>query len=131
MAGANPLVATVPVPDQQKDGAGVLSGAEQSYGSVYGTSGPLVGKRFVITKDGLLIGRDASKCQIVVNDDAISKEHAWIVPVDGATVVIDRGSTNGTFVNSLSSPKISKISLHDGDKIFIGKGVATFTYHSS
>lgn len=103
----------------------------QSYGSVQGTGGPMAGRRFDVTKEGLLIGRDASKCQIVVNDDAVSKEHAWIVPLDGGTVVIDRGSTNGTYVNSINSPKISKVRLQNGDKIFIGKGVATFTYHTS
>ncbi len=103
----------------------------QSFGSVQGTSGPVVGKRFEVTKQGLLIGRDPSKCQIVVNDNAVSKEHAWIVPVDGATVVIDRGSTNGTFVNSVDAPKVSKVRLQNGDKIFIGKGVASFTYFSS
>ena len=105
--------------------------ANVSFGSVQGASGPLAGKRFDITKQGLLIGRDATKCQIVLNDDSVSKEHAWIVPLDGGTVVIDRGSTNGTYVNSLNSPKVSKVRLNNGDKIFIGKGVATFTYHTS
>ena len=103
----------------------------QSFGSVQGTFGAVAGKRFEVTKQGLLIGRDASKCQIVINEDAVSKEHAWIVPVDGSTVVIDRGSTNGTFVNSIDSPKVSKVRLQNGDKIFIGKGVASFTYYTS
>ena len=104
----------------------------QSYGSVQCIAGPVLGtrKRLEVTKQGLLIGRDP-KCQIVLNDDAVSKEHAWIVPIDSGTVVIDRGSTNGTFVNSIDLPKISKIRLQNGDKIFIGKGAATFTYHSS
>lgn len=106
-------------------------GVGQSFGSVQGTSGAVAGKRFEVTKQGLLIGRDASKCQIVINEDAVSKEHAWIVPVDGSTVVIDRGSTNGTFVNSIDSPKVSKVRLQNGDKIFIGKGVASFTYYTS
>jgi pSer/pThr/pTyr-binding forkhead associated (FHA) protein len=65
----------------------------------------------------------------VVNDDAVSKEHAWVVPVDDGMVVIDRGSTNGTFVNSINSPKVGKVHLQNGDKIFIGKGVATLVYN--
>lgn len=131
--GSGPLPVTPIVLDAnfQKGPAELSSGAVQSYGSVQGNSGPVAGKRFEVTKQGLLIGRDASKCQIVVNDDAVSKEHAWIVPVDDGTVVIDRGSANGTFVNSINSPKVSKVRLQNGDKIFIGKGVATFTYHSS
>ncbi len=132
-AGAGAVGATPAVIDATlQNGPGELpAGVVQSYGSVLGASGPVSGKRFEVTKQGLLIGRDASKCQIVVNDDAVSKEHAWIVPVDGGTVVIDRGSTNGTFVNSINSPKVSKVRLQNGDKIFIGKGVASFTYHSS
>ncbi len=132
-AGSGPPPVTPAVIDAnlQNGPAELASGGIQSYGSVQGTSGPVAGRRFEVTKSGLLIGRDASKCQIVVNDDAVSKEHAWIVPVDGGTVVIDRGSTNGTFVNSINSPKISKVRLQNGDKIFIGKGVAAFTYHSS
>ncbi len=127
--GAGPLPVTPPIIDANvQKGPGELAcrRASQSYGSVQGISGPVAGKRFEVTKQGLLIGRDATKCQIVVNDDAVSKEHAWIVPVDGGTVVIDRGSTNGTFVNSINSPKISKVRLQNGDKIFIGKGVAAF-----
>ncbi len=102
-----------------------------SFGSIQGATPPFAGKRFEITKQGLLIGRDASKCQIVVEDDSVSKEHAWIVPIDGGTVVIDRGSTNGTFINSPTSPKVSKMRLQNGDKIFIGKSSAVFTYLTS
>jgi pSer/pThr/pTyr-binding forkhead associated (FHA) protein len=95
------------------------------------TTGAAAGKRFEITKQGLLIGRDSAKCQIVLPEDAVSKEHAWVVPVDEGVVLIDRGSTNGVFLNSLDSPKISKVTLHHGDKIYIGKGAASFTYLSS
>lgn len=131
-AGAGPIPATPVVIDANlQRGPAELPPANQSFGSVQGTSGPVAGRRFDVTKQGLLIGRDATKCQIVLNDDAVSKEHAWIVPLDDGTVVIDRGSTNGTYINSLSSPKVSKVRLQNGDKIFIGKGVATFTYHTS
>ncbi len=103
----------------------------QSYGSVQGTLGPVAGKRFAVTKQGLWIGRDPSKCQIVIEHDSVSKEHAWIVPIDGGIVVIDRGSTNGTFINSPTSQKVSKVRLQHGDKIYIGKGAAVFTYLTS
>lgn len=93
------------------------------------TAGMLAGKRFPITKQGLHIGRDVSKCDVVISDDTVSMHHAWIVPVDGAVVVIDRGSANGTYVNSPDSPRISKIALRNGDRVFIGrKGAAILTY---
>ena len=104
---------------------------QHSFGSLQCTAGAAQGRRFVITKQGLLIGRDASKCQIVLPDDAISKEHAWVVPVEGGVVVIDRGSTNGVYLNSTESPRVNKVRLQHGDRIYIGKGVAVFTYLSS
>jgi serine protease Do len=105
---------------------------EQAYGSVQVTAGSLTGKRFKITKAGLLIGTDSQKCQIVVSEDTVSHEHAWIVPVDNRVVVIDRGSTNGTYINSLESPRVSKVGLQNGDRVYLGKkGSVVLTYFSS
>jgi hypothetical protein len=103
----------------------------QSFGSVQVTAGALSGKRFPITKSGLMVGTDPSKCQIVVSEDTISHEHAWIVPVDNRVVVIDRGSTNGTYINSVDSPRVSKIGLQNGDRVYLGKkGSVVLTYFS-
>lgn len=104
---------------------------QRSYGSLQATAGPLVGQRFPVSKQGLLIGRDPSRCQIVMADDSVSKEHAWVVPLDEGVVLIDRGSANGVYLNSTESPKVSKVPLKDGDKIFVGKSGAAFTYYSA
>lgn len=102
-----------------------------SFGNIQGTSGALSGKTFKITKDGLLIGR-SSKCQIILPEDTVSNEHAWIVPIDHGVVVIDKGSSNGTYINSTDSPRVSKVGLRNGDRIYIGKkGSSVFTYFSS
>jgi serine protease Do len=102
-----------------------------SFGSLQATAGALSGKTFKITKDGVLIGR-SPKCQVVLPDDTVSSEHAWIVPLDQGVVVIDKGSSNGTFVNSTDSPRVSKVGLRNGDRIYIGKkGTSVFTYFSS
>ncbi len=104
----------------------------RSFGSVQVTSGSMAGRRFPITKDGLFVGRDPSKCQIVFPEDNVSKEHAWIVPLDNGIYVIDRGSSNGTFVNSLDSPRVSKVGLNNGDRVYFGKkGGAVLTYFNS
>jgi S1-C subfamily serine protease len=106
--------------------------AEPSYGSVQVMAGSLAGQRFKITKAGILVGTDPSKCQICVTEDAISHEHAWIIPVDNRVVVIDRGSTNGTFINSVDSPRVSKVGLQNGDRVYLGKkGSVVLTYFSS
>ena len=106
--------------------------AEPSYGSVQVTAGSLAGQKFKITKAGILVGTDPAKCQICVTEDAISHEHAWIVPVDNRVVVIDRGSTNGTYINSVDSPRVSKVGLQNGDRVYLGKkGSVVLTYFSS
>jgi hypothetical protein len=103
----------------------------QSYGNIQGTAGGLSGKTFKVPKEGLLIGR-SPKCQVVLQDDTVSSEHAWVVPSGNEVVVIDKGSSNGTYVNSVESPKVSKIGLRNGDRIFLGKkGVNVFTYFNS
>jgi serine protease Do len=102
----------------------------KSYGTLQVTSGPQSGNRFPIPKSGVMIGRDASKCAIVFPDEAVSKEHAWVVPGENdSVVVIDRNSTNGTYVNSVDSPRISKTTLRNGDKVYVGRsGALTLTY---
>ncbi len=108
------------------------STSAKTYGTLHVTSGPLNGNRFPIPKTGVMIGRDSTKCAIVLTDESVSKEHAWIVPVDNEVVVIDRNSTNGTYVNSMDSPRINKTALRSGDRVYIGrKGAITLTYFSS
>ncbi len=109
--------------------AGAPSPSARAFGSLVCTVGQYSGRRFEIDKKGLLIGRDGSKCQIVLTDDSISKEHVWVVPLENKVYAIDRGSSNGTYINSANTPPVSKIEVRHGDQILLGKkGVATFTF---
>jgi pSer/pThr/pTyr-binding forkhead associated (FHA) protein len=102
-----------------------------TYGKIQGTAGALSGRSFKIPKEGLLIG-SSEKCQVVIEDDAVSSEHAWIAPTENRVVVIDRGSSDGTYVNSVDSPRVTKIGLFNGDRIYLGKkGTVVFTYFGS
>ncbi len=47
----------------------------------------------------LLIGR-SELCDVIVNDQFVSKQHALLVWNDDAVVLFDLNSSNGTFVNS-------------------------------
>ena len=102
----------------------VLNGSG-TYGSLQIANGALAGNRFAIPKNGLLIGRDPSRCAVVLPLDSVSKEHAWVVPLDNGVAVIDRNSSNGTYVNSTDSPRINKVILKDGDRIFVGRSNPT------
>jgi hypothetical protein len=114
-----------------KVGAGAGAGAAGSFGRIQFTSGSLSGRTFPIGKDGVWIGRDSGTCSVVLQDDSISGQHAWVVPADGNIVVIDKGSTNGTYVNSADSPRISKMGLRNGDRVFLGHKGSAFTYFNA
>jgi serine protease Do len=102
------------------------------FGTLQVSAGPLAGNRFQIPKAGLLIGRDPACCAIAISEDSVSKEHAWVVPVDNGVAVIDRQSSNGTYVNSTDSPRVNKVFLRNGDRIYLGKSTTTvFTFYDS
>ena len=63
------------------------------------------------------IGR-ASDCTIPVKDRYLSRKHAEIAPVNGAWVLKDCGSANGTFLNGMRVDRDRP--LHTGDRIRLG-----------
>jgi S1-C subfamily serine protease len=118
-----PINGTLPPPP------GLAAG---TFGTLQVTAGALNGNRFPVPKAGLLIGRDSTKCAIVIGDDSVSKEHAWVVPLEQEVVVIDRNSANGTYLNSTDSPRVNKVALKNGDRVYLGrKGATVLTYFSS
>jgi hypothetical protein len=109
-------------PKQVPAAAGTLEATRyEDFGTLEVISGPLTGQRFPIPAGGLLLGRDPTRCSVVLPIDSISKEHAWVVPVDGQVVVIDRGSANGTYLNSTEAARIDRAALGHGDRIYLGK----------
>ena len=71
------------------------------------------------------LGR-GDRTDIRVLDDGVSREHAAIERDGGKMVLVDQGSTNGTFCNGA---RIKRQDLTDGDKISIGATtILRFTY---
>ena len=67
-----------------------------------------------------LVGRDGSRCAVVVDDRTVSGAHLWIEVAGGspATVVVhDAGSTNGTFVEGAALVGARAISGDDSVQI--------------
>jgi ABC transport system ATP-binding/permease protein len=69
-----------------------------------------------LDKDRISIGREAGN-DIVINHPTVSSMHAEIVKQDGKVLVVDLGSTNGTFVNGM---KVKRHQLQELDRIVIG-----------
>ena len=96
----------------------------QSFASVYlelfGDTAPY--DRYIIEKDQVFIGRDPSKCQIVLNDSEVSTVHAVITKNNIMLTLEDLNSSNGTI---FKGDRINKVMLGHNDEFVIG-GV-TFT----
>jgi len=68
------------------------------------------------------IGRSPD-CGIFLDDVTVSRKHAVVSERDGAFLVEDQGSLNGTFVNR---KRVESAQLEDGDELHIGKYRLTF-----
>lgn len=73
--------------------------------------------------DSVTIGRDASRCDIVLADPTISVEHARIRLENSHFYIYDLASTNGTFVNGL---QVTRQELRDRDEIRMGHLIMLF-----
>ncbi len=80
--------------------------------------GPSFGKSYPLDEENTEIGR-APECGIHLEDDGISRNHAKIVRVDDEWIMVDLGSTNGTYHDG---ERIQVHTLADGDKVQVGLG---------
>jgi pSer/pThr/pTyr-binding forkhead associated (FHA) protein len=79
-------------------------------------SGPRAGRDFRIGAQPT-VGRDAANCDLIINDDGVSAQHARIKEERGQFTLYDLASTNGTFLNG---QRIQEAGLADGDVITAG-----------
>ncbi len=79
-------------------------------------AGPSFGEMHRLQGSRSVIGR-ADTAAVRVLDDGISREHAVVERDGGKIVLLDLGSTNGTFCNGT---KVKRQELVDGDKISVG-----------
>ena len=91
-------------------------------------NGSRAGERLGLGGSGIRIGRESSICEIVLENPKISRLHAEVVQIDGKVLLIDRNSSNGTYVND---QKIDKRYLKDGDIIYFGgRNAIAVAYHA-
>jgi hypothetical protein len=80
------------------------------------TSGPRTGERHML-HNGYLIGKQPG-CNLIIEDGYTSSQHAQIgMDANGACVLYDRGSTNGTYVQGV---RITQSALSHGTMIRVG-----------
>lgn len=81
-------------------------------------AGPFQGKSLNVTQRKLTIGRSSG--DVVLNDSAVSKEHALIFFEGGRFLVRDLKSTNGTFLNG---GQVWESYIATNDEITVGNSV--------
>jgi hypothetical protein len=65
------------------------------------------------------IGREAG-CELVIQDQRVSRKHAIVELVEGQHLLRDLGSSNGTFLNGLRLSAGHAFALREGDVVEIG-----------
>lgn len=98
--------------DKETENKSKLNGI---WGWLSPSEGPLK-SGYPLTKDRILIGRDV-KCDILINEDAVSRQHSEISKTDIGYLIKDIDSKNGIYVNN---QRTTEQYLNDGDSIGIG-----------
>jgi pSer/pThr/pTyr-binding forkhead associated (FHA) protein len=84
--------------------------------------GPRSGKTIKINRDDFTIGRDDS-CNLLLDEDGVSRLHCRIESKDGNYTVKDNDSTNGVYVNGTKIAEPRELKQNDtiriGDNLFL------------
>jgi pSer/pThr/pTyr-binding forkhead associated (FHA) protein len=81
------------------------------------------GQMFALVADPVTIGRSPDS-EVFLDDVTVSRNHALIMRAEGALVLRDLGSLNGTYVNRRRIEGDER--LEDGDELQIGKFRLTY-----
>lgn len=74
---------------------------------------------------GITVGRAADN-DVVINEYSMSKNHCEFRHEMGRVVVVDKGSTNGTWVGDAQVPAGKGLPVKDGDSLCLGRYRFTF-----
>lgn len=90
---------------------------------IYTKEPGLLGKRFVLDKNKIGIGRGADNV-IVLEGDSVSRRHAQIERRNNRWYIVDNGSTNGTYLNE--EQIVREAPLNNSDRLKVGPTILKF-----
>lgn len=85
--------------------------------------GEQLGKRLSLDSAAEMTFGRASDCEVVLEDETVSRRHARIVSRYGVYLIEDIGSTNGVCVNNIH---VDSRKLGDGDQVKVGRTIFKF-----
>jgi pSer/pThr/pTyr-binding forkhead associated (FHA) protein len=80
-------------------------------------AGPQAGLKVLLTQDLTKLGRHPDS-DVFLDDITVSRRHCEIQRANGAFVVRDVGSLNGTYLNQ---KRVEQATIHNGDELQVGK----------
>lgn len=72
---------------------------QRALGQIVGLEGPYAGQVFAISAVNMEVGREMGKEVALPGDSTVSRSHARLSQETGTLIVMDLGSSNGTYVN--------------------------------
>jgi hypothetical protein len=84
-------------------------------------------RRYPVTTDQLVIGRDRKRADVVIRDGNVSRRHAAVVFRSGTYHLKDLGSTNGVHYKGM---QIDNKRIDEGDVFQLGGHELRFTYRT-
>lgn len=107
------------------DGKTFVTGARKpSFPKLTVIKGKSTGKDYWIKQEETSIGR-SPECDLIIDDDNVSRKHARIVHISGTFFIYDNESLNGTLLNGR---KIVETQVQSGDIIKLGETELKFEY---
>ena len=91
--------------------------------ALYFLSGELTGERVSLDGKPFFIGRNPSRCSLVLSHKSVSRVHCQIDLASGGWGIKDIGSSYGTYVDGARIPPGKRYPLHDGRVVSLGKAI--------
>jgi hypothetical protein len=111
-----------PRPDETALTTAIPRAAAPTFGHILVREGKAAAYDFELTHKVTVIGR-GTDTDVRLTDQSVSRRHAEIRVANGATMLNDLQSTNGTTVNGVT---VTTRALSDGDEIRLGETVLTY-----
>jgi pSer/pThr/pTyr-binding forkhead associated (FHA) protein len=105
-------------------GQGMQSGQAQATNRRAILFNRITNQRFSLVQSVSKIGRDQTNHIPLTNDHYISRNHAWVLQMQGGYWIEDLGSTNGTMLNGELLRERQQINA--GDLLTLGKTELVF-----